>query len=124
MSGESKRILVVDDDVDIVNIIVRMLHGGDYQVEVAYGGEEALAKVRSQRPDLVLLDIMMPQLNGMEVLKAIRELDPTIRTIMITAYGDIDSYLDAMEWGALEYINKPFDGDELLRMIGKVSATA
>ncbi len=121
---DSKRILVVDDDVDIVRIVTKMLSREDYVVDTAGGGEEALDKVSSSRPDVILLDIMMPRMNGIEVLRRIKEIDPTIRIIMITAFGDIDSYLDAMEWGAIEYINKPFETEELLKMINKISSAA
>jgi DNA-binding response OmpR family regulator len=117
--AEKKRILVVDDDVDIVRIVTKML-SDSYAVETAVSGEEAIDKVRRTNPDLVLLDIMMPCMNGIEVLRRIKEMDSGARIVMITAFGDIDTYLDAMEWGALEYINKPFETEELLRMIKKL----
>ncbi len=119
---KNKNILIVDDDVDIVRIVTKMLSREEFNVDTACSGEEALEKVRDQRPDVLLLDIMMPRMNGIEVLRRVKEIDPSIRIIMITAFGDIDSYLDAMEWGAMEYINKPFETEELLRMINKISA--
>ncbi len=121
---EKKKILVVDDDIDIVRIVSRMLSREDFDVETACSGEEALEKVKSRRPDIILLDIMMPRMNGLEVLRRIKGLDTSIRIVMITAFGDIDSYLDAMEWGAMEYINKPFETEELIRMINKITAAA
>ncbi len=116
-----KRILVVDDDVDIVRIVTKMLAQEDYQVFTSVSGEEALEKVQKEKPDILLLDIMMPRMNGLEVLRRVKEIDPAITIIMITAFGDIDSYLDAMESGAFEYINKPFESEELIRMIDKIS---
>lgn len=118
---DKKKILIVDDDVDILRIITKMLALEDFDLDSAISGEEALEKINTNRPDIVLLDIMMPIMNGIEVLRRIKDIDKSIRIIMITAFGDIDSYLDAMEWGAVEYINKPFESEELLRMINKVA---
>jgi DNA-binding response OmpR family regulator len=117
-----KKILIVDDDVDIVKIVSAMLGGRGWQVRTALGGEEAVALVRAEPPDLILLDIMMPRMNGIDVLREIRQLAPAARIVMITAYGDVGSYLDAMELGACEYMNKPFESGELLAMIERVGA--
>lgn len=119
-----KKILVVDDDVDITRVVTKMLSHEDHEVETASSGEEALEKITFRKPDIILLDIMMPRMNGLEVLRKVKEIDPSIYIIMITAFGDIDSYLDAMEWGAFEYMNKPFETEELLRMINKTTLPA
>ena len=119
---EGKKILIVDDDRDIVKIITTMLEGKEWDISVAYSGTEALENVTANRPEIILLDIMMPEMNGIEVLKKIRKIDPEARIIMITAFGDVESYLDSMELGAYEYINKPFETEELLGMIEKVAA--
>lgn len=119
---EKKKVLIVDDDRDIVQIVATMLEGRGWQIDVAYGGSEALAKVSASRPDVILLDIMMPEMNGIEVLKKIKKIDTNARIIMITAFGDVESYLDSMELGAYEYINKPFETNELLEMVDKVVA--
>jgi two-component system response regulator (stage 0 sporulation protein F) len=117
-----RKILIVDDDSDIVKIITAMLEGKNWKTFTALSGEEALKLVSSKRPDVVLLDIMMPKMSGIEVLKKIKEIEPEVRIIMITAFGDVESYLDSMELGAFEYINKPFGTKELLQMIEKVAA--
>ena len=118
---DAKKILIVDDDKDIVKIVTTMLEGRGWDVSAAYGGHEALDSVNSAKPDIILLDIMMPEMNGIEVLKRIKKIDPEARIIMITAFGDVESYLDSMELGAYEYINKPFETDELIDMVKKVS---
>jgi DNA-binding response OmpR family regulator len=120
---ELRKILIVDDDVDIVRIVSTMLEGQGWQVLDAYRGEDALRIVREQRPDLVLLDIMMPGMNGIEVLREARRLAPGMRVIMTTAFGDVGSYLESMDLGACEYINKPFETGELLAMIRNVAAS-
>jgi DNA-binding NtrC family response regulator len=119
---EGKRVLIVDDDKDIVRIVQTMLEGRGWSISAAYSGSEALEKVASKKPDVVLLDIMMPEMNGIEVLKRIKKIDANARIIMITAFGDVESYLDSMELGAFEYINKPFETDELLELIERVVA--
>ena len=110
-----QKVLIVDDDVDIVRIISAMLEGHGWQVLAAHGGEEALRIIRDERPDLALLDIMMPRMNGIEVLREARRIAPELRIIMITAFGDVASYLDSMDLGACEYINKPFETSEIGR---------
>lgn len=117
-----KKVLVVDDDVDILGMVATMLQGHGFKVLQASNGEEALSIVRSASPDLVLLDIMMPRMNGFEVLREVLRIAPGTRVVMITAFGDLDTYMDAMELGATDYVNKPFETAELLRVVRKVSA--
>jgi DNA-binding NtrC family response regulator len=117
-----RKVLIVDDDRDIVTIVSTILSGRGWDIKAAYNGREALEAVTSCKPDIILLDIMMPEMNGIEVLKRIKKIDAEARIIMITAFGDVESYLDSMELGAYEYINKPFETDELLEMIDRVAA--
>lgn len=119
---EKKKVLIVDDDKDIVSIVKTILSGRGWDIMAAYSGREALEAVTSRKPDIILLDIMMPEMNGIEVLKRLKKIDADARIIMITAFGDVESYLDSMELGAYEYINKPFETDELLEMIDRVAA--
>jgi DNA-binding NtrC family response regulator len=120
--SEKRRVLIVDDDRDIVTIVSTILGGRGWDIKAAYNGREALEAVTLSKPDIILLDIMMPEMNGIEVLKRIKKIDTDARIIMITAFGDVESYLDSMELGAYEYINKPFETDELLEMIDRVTA--
>ena len=120
---KKKKVLIVDDDRDVVSIVSTMLEGRGWDILAAYSGPEALEIVSSSIPDVILLDIMMPEMNGIEVLKKIKKMDAHARIIMITAFGDVESYLDSMELGAYEYINKPFETRELLEMIDKVVTT-
>ena len=119
---EKRKVLIVDDDKDIVTIVSTILGGRGWDIKAAYNGREALEAVTASKPDIILLDIMMPEMNGIEVLKRIKKIDTDARIIMITAFGDVESYLDSMELGAYEYINKPFETDELLEMIDRVAA--
>ncbi len=117
-----KKILIVDDDVDIVRIVSTMIAGEGWEVLSAYSGAEALRVVGAERPDLMLLDIMMPGMDGFEVLREARRSAPGMRVIMATAFGDVGSYLQSLDLGACEYINKPFETTELLAMIRNVTA--
>ena len=119
----TEKILIVDDDADIVRIVSTMLAGQGWQVLSAYSGEDALRVVAAERPDLVLLDIMMPRMNGIEVLREARRIVPGMRVIMTTAFGDVGSCLESRDLGACEYINKPFETTELLDIIRNVAAT-
>ena len=107
------RILVVDDEEIIVRSCVRILDGGDYAVDAARDGAEALRKVDENPYDVVILDIMMPKVDGMEVLQRVKEMHPAIEVIMVTGLSQIDTAVRSMKLGAFDYLPKPFDPDEL-----------
>lgn len=110
------KILVVDDEVDIVDFIGDYLTGEGYEVVEAYNGVEALDKMRRDRPDLVILDVMLPRLDGFEVCKQMRA-ESTIPILMVTAKGsDVDKIV-GLEIGADDYIPKPFNPRELVARV-------
>lgn len=113
------KILVVDDEKRMVRFIQLNLEQDGFQVVTAYNGEEALDQVRTQLPDLVLLDIMMPDINGFQVLEKIREVS-TVPVIMLTAKGEEDDRVRGLELGADDYITKPFSPRELVSRIKAV----
>ena len=104
----SKRVLVVDDEKLIVKGIRFSLEQDDMEVDCAYDGEEALEKVKNQHYDLVLLDIMLPKLTGLEVCQQIRECSD-VPIVMLTAKGDDMAKILGLEYGADDYITKPFN---------------
>jgi len=108
---QTLRILVVDDEEDIRDILSDRLKAYGYEVLTAIDGIEALEKVEKMSPDLVLLDIQLPRLNGMEVLSRIKREYPQIRVIMITAHGKIQLAVEAIKEGAYDFVEKPFDPD-------------
>lgn len=110
------RILVVDDDPEIVNFVKTGLAYEGYTVDIAADGTEALAKAREKEPDLVVLDIMMPKLDGIEVARRLRQAGD-IPIIMLTAKGTTADKVAGLESGADDYLVKPFDFDELLARI-------
>jgi len=105
---------IIDDEPIIHEVLGDLLFTEGYKVEMSSNGEEALAKHSSQAFDLVLLDLLMPGMDGIEVLKILKKMDPYAVIIIITAYASIESAISAMKIGAFDYIQKPFKHDELL----------
>lgn len=110
-------ILIVDDEQELRNQLRRVLEGQHYRVEEAADGEEALDKIWNDTYDLVLLDIMLPKLNGLAVLKEAREAGMQMPVLMLTARGDIDDRVRGLNLGADDYLAKPFSMAELLARI-------
>ena len=116
---ENHLILVVDDEKRMVRFIRLNLEQDGFQVVTAYNGTQALEQVRTALPNLVLLDVMMPDIDGFEVLKKIREAS-TVPVIMLTAKGEEDDRIRGLESGADDYITKPFSPRELVSRVKAV----
>ena len=114
MSEHSGSILVVDDEPAIRESLEILLSDANYKVALAEGGVDGLKKLESDLFDLVLLDVMMPDKNGLEVLEEIGRASPETAVIMITAYGTIENAVRAIKSGAVDYVTKPWDNDKLL----------
>lgn len=114
-----KRILVVDDEVDLVETVRFSLELEGYEVLVAFNGEEALNQARKESPDLILLDLMLPKLDGYKVCRLLKfdERYKHIPILMLTAKTQEKDKATGMETGADEYITKPFDMDELMKKV-------
>lgn len=110
---------IIDDEPIIHDVLGQLLTSEGYEVEPSMSGEEALAKHSSQAFDLILLDLLMPGLDGVEVLKRIKRIDPLAMVIIITAYASVESAISAMKIGAFDYIQKPFKHDDLLMTIDR-----
>jgi two-component system response regulator PilR (NtrC family) len=108
---------IIDDEPIIHDVLGQLLTSEGYEVEPSMSGEEALAKHSSQAFDLILLDLLMPGLDGIEVLKRIKRIDPQAMVIIITAYASVESAISAMKIGAFDYVQKPFKHDDLLMTI-------
>src|SRR5689334_6361815 len=107
------RLLVIDDDRAIMPIVERFAARMGFEVRSQSSGVEALAQLSSVRPDVVLVDLQMPELGGLDVLRAIRTADPDIQVILMTGHPSVDTAIDAIKLGAVDYLGKPFDFDRL-----------
>lgn len=115
----TKKILVVDDEKRIVEIVKAYLERDGYQVIAAYNGRTALDMARKEHPDLVVLDLMLPEVSGWDVCRALRK-DSDIPVIMLTARDDITDKIVGLELGADDYVTKPFDPKELVSRVRAV----
>lgn len=117
---KTNRILIVDDEKNIRMTIRQSLADMDVETDAAVNGEEAFSKLKDADFGLVLLDLRMPGMDGMEVLEKLRKDRPDIRVVIITAHGTIDSAVDAMKLGAVDFIQKPFTPKEIRDLVAKV----
>ena len=111
------KLLVVDDEEKIIKILTRILSEEGFDLITASTGEEGIEKAEKTPPDIVLMDLNLPGISGIEAMSRIQETYPDILTIILTAYGTITSAVEAMRKGAYDYLTKPFDNDELLMTI-------
>ncbi|MFA6107865.1 MAG: sigma-54 dependent transcriptional regulator, partial [Candidatus Latescibacterota bacterium] len=119
--GEPVRVLVVDDDRQMQQLLEKVLVANGYRVSLAGNGAESLQRLKNDEADIVLSDIRMPGLDGMDLLRQILERHPGTTVIMMTAFGAVDSAVEAMKAGAYDYISKPFKMDEVLIVLARVS---
>lgn len=117
MAGEQAKILVVDDEEGVRNLLQRILEGAGYEVVSTGDGEEALYLVSQGDISVALLDIKMPTISGIELLNKITADYPDVCVIMVTAVIDIQTAIDSLKLGALDYITKPFKKDEMLQKV-------
>jgi CheY-like chemotaxis protein len=110
-------ILVVDDDIVVRNMVREVLMDHGYSVWVAENGVEALDLLQQLTPDLILLDIAMPQMDGIEALRRVRNQCPEVPVVMLTAYGDVETAALALRQGAVDYVPKPFNVGYLERVV-------
>ncbi len=108
------QILVVDDDPHVLQVVRTRLQSQDFDVDIASGGSEALDKIKEDHYDVMIVDMKMPEMNGIELMKQVQALDKNIQTIILTAYGTIDSAVSAIKEGACDYLTKPFESRELI----------
>jgi len=116
-----ERILIVDDEENIRFILSELLKKAGYKTELAENGTEALQKIQSMKPEIILLDYKLPDLNGIEILKRIQNNEENFLVIMMTAFGDIKNAVTSMKLGAFDYLTKPFDNKGMLRTIASAA---
>jgi DNA-binding NtrC family response regulator len=117
-----RRLLIVDDEPLILEVLTEHFKS-DYDVETALNGADALGAILRERPDVVMLDINMPRMNGVEVLKDIKQIDESIAVIMVTANEQVSMAAEALRSGAFGYVPKPFDFRYLDHMLATILAS-
>ncbi|EOZ1918783.1 sigma-54-dependent response regulator transcription factor ZraR [Escherichia albertii] len=122
MTHDNIDILVVDDDISHCTILQALLRGWGYNVALANSGRQALAQVREQVFDLVLCDVRMAEMDGIATLKEIKALNPAIPVLIMTAYSSVETAVEALKTGALDYLIKPLDFDNLQATLEKALA--
>jgi len=120
----SARILLVDDDADLLRLLTLRLEAAGYTVLAAASGEEALARLAAERPQLVITDVRMPGMDGTALFDAIHRSQPTLPVIMLTAHGNIPEAVDATQRGVFGYLTKPYDAKNLLAEVERALAFA
>ncbi len=120
MSKEKEAILIVDDSADTLEILERKLTQKGYQVYLASQVESALVIIERQEIDLVITDLKMPRLSGLDLIKILREQNPDIQMMMITGYPTVESAIEAVKGGAEEYLSKPFTDEEFFESFNRV----
>lgn len=114
-----KQLLIVDDQFGIRILLNEVFQKEGYKIFQASNGKQALDIVKMRRPDLVLLDIKIPGIDGIEILKRMKKIVPDIKVIIMTAYGELNMIEEAMELGAITYFAKPFDIEEMRDTVKK-----
>jgi len=122
MKPEKARVLIVDDDKNICAILAALMKKEGLKPLVAYDGERAFKMVQSDAPDLLLVDMMLPGMDGMEVLRKTREIDPDLPVVFITGNADSRAAVKAIKEGAHDYLSKPFDNYEVIRVAHRALA--
>lgn len=124
MGAEVARILIVDDEEEVRTLVSRMLQGAGWEVELAINGAEALEKAAGRRPDLVILDAMLPGMDGFAVLQRLRETPDPPPVIGLTALGDYEAFSSFVRGGAVAYVAKPFQPQDLVDVCRRVLEVA
>ena len=117
---KSPRILLVDDDADIRETMVTLLTMNDYSVTSVADGQSAIEEVKKEKFNIVITDLMMPKMTGIDVIKNLKAIDPDLQCIVITGYATVSTAVDAMKAGAYDYLMKPFNGTEVLMLLKRV----
>ena len=114
------KILVVDDQLGVRRLLFETFREDQHEVEMASNGEEAVLLLKTFKPDLIMMDMKMPGMNGIETLRQIRALDQRVGVIMMTAYGDAQNMEQAKDLGILHYLGKPFDLFDLRERVREI----
>ncbi|MBI3263820.1 MAG: response regulator, partial [Acidobacteria bacterium] len=120
VTSHSPVLLVVDDDRNVLDVVGRFARRAGFDVVTCSDGREAVHELHRRPADLAMVDLRMPEVNGLDVLRAIREMAPTCEVILITGFATIDSAVEAIKLGAMDYLTKPIDFERVGQLLSAV----
>ena len=109
MNDKKPLLVVIDDEQGILDVVCRFAQRAGYEALACASGREAIAQLQTRRADLVMVDLRMPDLGGLDVLRAIREIDPRCQAVLMTGYASVETAVEAIKLGASDYLSKPLD---------------
>ena len=120
MNGQRPLLVVIDDEQGILDVVSRFAQRAGFEAVACSGGREAIAQLQSRHADLVMVDLRMPDLGGLDVLRAIREIDPRCQAVLMTGYASVETAVEAIKLGAMDYLSKPLDFARLEQLLASV----
>ena len=120
MTSPRPLLVVVDDEQGILDVVSRFAQRAGFDVAVCADGREGIALIQARRPDLVMVDLRMPEVGGLEILRAIRDVDPHCQAVLMTGYASVDTAVEAVKLGAMDYLSKPLDFGRLDQLLASV----
>jgi DNA-binding NtrC family response regulator len=120
MNSQRPVLVIVDDEQGILDVISRFAERAGFEVAVCSRGKEAIALIQARRPDLVMVDLRMPEVGGLDILRAIRDVDAHCQAVLMTGYASVDTAVEAVKLGAMDYLTKPLDFGRLDAMLASV----
>lgn len=112
-----QKILIVDDEKDLAMGLVKLLEGVGYTASCVFDGQAAIKEIKKQPPQLMILDLKMPKMDGLEVLDQMKKMGKRTKVLIVTAYGNIDTAIQSVKMGVTHYLQKPFKHQELIKLI-------
>jgi two-component system, NtrC family, response regulator HydG len=120
MNGQKPLVMVIDDEAGILDVVERFAQRAGYDTITCSNGRDAIAQLQARRADLVMVDLRMPDIGGLDVLRAIREIDPGCQAVLMTGYASVDTAVEAIKLGASDYLSKPLDFARLEQLLASV----
>jgi DNA-binding NtrC family response regulator len=120
MTGQQPMLIVVDDEQGILEVVSRFARRAGFDVMACSGGREAIAQLQTRHADVAMVDLRMPDIGGLDVIRAIREIDPRCQAVLMTGFATVDTAVEAIKLGAMDYLSKPLDFARLEQLLGAI----
>lgn len=115
------RVLLVDDEIEFTDVLSERMESRGLDVDTVHNGKEALNKVQGERYDAIILDLLMPEMDGIETLKALRDKNPDLQIILLTGHATLEKGIEAVKLGALDFLEKPADIQKIMEKVKEAS---